>query len=80
MEISLTIRVDAASTLVAKALSEALEPDNVQLPERIHLAVKVQGGILEISLRSSDIGSLLNTMNDILSCLQPALKLSLKHS
>ncbi|RLF13203.1 MAG: hypothetical protein DRJ62_00410 [Thermoprotei archaeon] len=80
MEISLTIRVDAASTLVAKALSEALEPDNVQLPERVQLAVRVRGEILEISLRSSDIGSLLNTMNDILSCLQPALKLSLKHS
>ncbi|RLF22450.1 MAG: hypothetical protein DRJ68_01475 [Thermoprotei archaeon] len=80
MEISLTIRVDAASTLVAKALSEALEPDNVQLPERIQLAVRARGEILEISLRSSDIGSLLNTMNDILSCLQPALKLSLKHS
>lgn len=80
MEISLTIRVDAASTLVAKALSEALEPDNVQLPERVQLAVRARGEILEISLRSSDIGSLLNTMNDILSCLQPALKLSLKHS
>ena len=63
MEISLTIRVNAASTLVAKALSEALEPDNVQLPERIHLAVRARGEILEISLRSSDIGSLLNTMN-----------------
>ncbi len=60
---------------------KALNPDNVGLPEDLKLEVeRVDEGRLKIIIEATDIGTVINTMNDIFACLQPLLKLLGKDS
>jgi len=54
----------------------ALNPDNVKLPEGLELEIeKVNEDHLKIVIEAEDVGTAINTMNDIFACLQPLLKL-----
>jgi len=55
---------------------KALNPDNAKLPENLKLRVnKVDESYVKIIIEAEDIGTIINTMNDIFTCLQPLLKL-----
>lgn len=57
-------------------IKKSLNPDNANLPEDLKLEViKVNEDRLKIIVEAGDIGTIINTMNDIFSCLQPLLKL-----
>ena len=52
---------------------DAVSPDNLDTPEGIEIDVQVEGGDLKISISCSrEIGSLLSTVDDLLSCIQAA--------
>jgi len=59
----------------AQAIAEAINPDNLQAPEGLKLIVDRSGDELSIKVRcSKGIGSLLSTLDDLLSCLSAAEK------
>ncbi len=59
----------------AKAVAEAVNPDNIQAPEGLKLVVNRKRDELNIKVRcSKGVGSLLSTLDDLLSCLSAAEK------
>lgn len=72
-EASTTIDIHYEDSKKARCIMEAISPDNLDAPEGIDVAAKVEGNILKISISCSrDIGSLLSTVDDLLSCIQAA--------
>ena len=72
-EASTTIDIHYDDSKTARSIMEAISPDNLDAPEGIDVATKVDGDILKISISCSrDIGSLLSTVDDLLSCIQAA--------
>ena len=72
-EASTTIDIHYEDSKTARSIMEAISPDNLDAPEGIDVATKVDGDILKISISCSrDIGSLLSTVDDLLSCIQAA--------
>ncbi|RLE57755.1 MAG: hypothetical protein DRJ40_00625 [Thermoprotei archaeon] len=56
------------------SLRFALEVDNVDLPEKLELLqVMCQGNELIIKVIAKDLGTLRNTVNDVLRCLYSAM-------
>ena len=61
---------------LVNVVAKALNPDNVKLPEGLKLEVeRVNEDRLKIIIDAEDIGTVINTINDIFACLQPLLKL-----
>lgn len=57
----------------ARAVKRAIEPDNLSLPEEIEINCDVDGLNLIIDVKCSrSIGSLVLTLDDLLSCVQAA--------
>jgi hypothetical protein len=55
---------------------KSLSPDNTNLPEDLRLEVsKVDEDHLKIVIEAEDVGTIINTMNDVFACLQPLLAL-----
>lgn len=72
-EASTTIDIQYEDSKTAQSIMEAIAPDNLDAPEGIDVDAKVDGKILKISITCSrDIGSLLSTVDDLLSCVQAA--------
>ena len=72
-EASTTIDIHYEDSKTARSIMEAISPDNLDAPEGIDVATKVDGDILKISISCSrDIGSLISTVDDLLSCVQAA--------
>lgn len=72
-EASTTIDIHYEDSKTARSIMEAISPDNLDAPEGIDVTTKVDGDILKISISCSrDIGSLLSTVDDLLSCVQAA--------
>lgn len=72
-EASTTIDIQYEDSKTARSIMEAIAPDNLDAPEGIDVDAKVDGKILKISITCSrDIGSLLSTVDDLLSCVQAA--------
>ena len=60
---------------MAKAVAEAINPDNLQAPDGLTLAVKRRGAEISIEVRCpKGVGNLLSTLDDLLSCLSAAEK------
>jgi hypothetical protein len=60
---------------MAQAIAEAVNPDNLQVPEGLKLFIDRKGNELKIMVRcSKGVGSLLATLDDLLSCLSAAEK------
>jgi hypothetical protein len=59
----------------AKTVNLAIKPDNINLPEEIQIVTTVKGSSLLIEIESNrSLGSFINTLDDILSCVQAAEK------
>lgn len=72
-EASTTIDIIYEDSKTARSIMEAISPDNLDAPEGVDINAKVDGNTLKISISCSrDIGSLLSTVDDLLSCVQAA--------
>ena len=61
---------------LVNVVAKALNPDNAKLPEGLKLEVeRINEDRLKIVIEAEDIGTVINTTNDIFACLQPLLKL-----
>ena len=59
----------------ARSILEAVSPDNIQAPEGIMVKTLLNDNILKIEITCSrGIGSLILTLDDLLSCIQAAEK------
>lgn len=57
----------------ASAVSAAVLPDNIHVPQGIRVGTRAEGKILRLSVQCSrGIGSLVATLDDLLSCVQAA--------
>ncbi|MHC1629124.1 MAG: KEOPS complex subunit Pcc1 [Candidatus Nezhaarchaeales archaeon] len=82
-ELYVSLELQICSLGSADSLLKALRPDNVDIPQNMKLELEIDEtdrNYLKIKIESSNVGSIINTMNDIFSCLQPALKLLSKAS
>jgi len=69
------IEVDYGEADTAKAIQKAITPDNLTVPDGMHIITLVNGTVLEIEVHSDrSIGSLVATLDDMLSCIQAAEK------
>jgi hypothetical protein len=59
----------------ARAIQKAIIPDNIGAPDGIHIITVVEENVLGIEVISDrSIGSLVSTLDDLLSCIQAAEK------
>ena len=59
----------------ALAIQKSVAPDNLELSDGIHIFMAVVGNTLEIEVLSDrSIGSLVSTLDDLLSCIQAGEK------
>lgn len=67
------IEIDYGEDDTAKAIQKAITPDNLMVPDGMHIITMVQGSVLEIEVHTDrSIGSLVATLDDMLSCIQAA--------
>ncbi len=67
------IEIDYGEDDTAKAIQKAITPDNLTVPDGMHIITMVQGSVLEIEVYTDrSIGSLVATLDDMLSCIQAA--------
>jgi len=68
---SITVRYDCEET--ARAVLAAISPDNLQAPPDMALKANMRGGTLDIAVTCSrGLGSMISTLDDLLSCIQAA--------
>ena len=59
----------------ARTIQKAISPDNIGAPDGIHIMTLVNDNVLEVEVISDrSIGSLVSTLDDLLSCIQAAEK------
>ena len=69
------IQISYSDEKTARAIQKAVTPDNIGAPDGIHILTLVNGKTLEIEVYSErSIGSLVSTLDDLLSCVQAAEK------
>ncbi len=72
-EAELTLRYPDEET--ARAVAEAVSPDNYQAPEGMEVSVKRRKTEIDVRVRCpKGVGSLIQTLDDLLSCLAAAEK------
>jgi tRNA threonylcarbamoyladenosine modification (KEOPS) complex Pcc1 subunit len=72
-EAELTLRYPDEET--ARAVAEAVSPDNYQAPEGMEVSVKSRKTEIDVHIRCpKGVGSLISTLDDLLSCLAAAEK------
>jgi hypothetical protein len=65
------ITIDYKDKETALAIQKSVTPDNIELPDGIHIFISVVESTLEIEVLSErTIGSLVSTLDDLLSCIQ----------
>ena len=70
-ETRITIRY--SSPEAAEAIMRAIAPDNLGAPEGMSIEAHVDGSTLSVDVVSSGgLGSLVSTLDDLLSCVQAA--------
>ena len=61
--------------ITATSIQKAIIPDNIGIPDGIKIKAYVEQNILRIEVYSNrNLGSLISTLDDILSCIQAAEK------
>jgi hypothetical protein len=69
------IQIAYSDEKTAKAIQKAITPDNIGAPNGTHIMTFVNGVTLEIKVHSErSIGSLVSTLDDLLSCVKAAEK------
>ncbi len=72
---STNIKITYSDEKTARAIQSAITPDNIGAPDGMHIMVYVTENTLEIEIYSDrSIGSLVATLDDLLSCIQAAEK------
>jgi tRNA threonylcarbamoyladenosine modification (KEOPS) complex Pcc1 subunit len=72
---STRIQIAYSDEKTARSIQKAIIPDNIGVPYGMHIMVLVDGNNLEIEVFSEkSIGSLVSTLDDLLSCVQAAEK------
>ena len=72
---STNIKIKYEDEKKARAVQKAITPDNIGAPEGMHIMTLVDGRTLEIDVQSDrSVGSLVSTLDDLLSCVQAAEK------
>jgi len=69
-EARIRLRYDDEAT--AKAVHEAISPDNYQAPEGIDIQTVKEEATLRIWVKTRRLRSLLSTLDDLLACIQAA--------
>lgn len=74
-ESSTRIQIKYKDSETARAIQKSITPDNLGAPDGMHIIASVNGNSLEIEIVSDrSIGSLVATLDDLLSCIQAAEK------
>ncbi len=74
-EAKTAITINYRDEATAMAIQKSVVPDNLELPDGIHIMMGVIGSTLEIEVLSErSIGSLVSTLDDLLSCIQAGEK------
>ena len=74
-EANTAITIDYKDKETALAIQKSVVPDNLDLPDGIHIMMGVVGSTLEIEVLSErSLGSLVSTLDDLLSCIQAGEK------
>ena len=69
------IQFEYKDNFTATAIQKAITPDNIGVPDGIHIRTCVAQNILQIEVCSNrNIGSLVSTLDDLISCIQAAEK------
>jgi hypothetical protein len=72
-ESSTRIQIKYKDPQTAIAIQKSITPDNIGAPDGMHIIAGVKGDTLVIELVSDrSIGSLVSTLDDLLSCIQAA--------
>lgn len=72
-EASATIRIEYTDTGTAHHVLEAISPDNYDAPRGVEIETQVEGTSLRLTVSCArGLGSLIETVDDILSCVQAA--------
>jgi len=67
------ITINYSSPEAAESIMRAIAPDNIGAPEGMSIEAHVDGGTLSVLILSSrGLGSLVSTLDDLLSCVQAA--------
>jgi hypothetical protein len=67
------IQINYCDEITATAIHKAISPDNMDVPKGTHIRTYVNGVTLEIRVHSErSIGSLVSTLDDLLSCVKAA--------
>ena len=70
-----TITISYRDSETALSIQKSITPDNIDLPDGIHILVTSVDSTLEIEVLSEkSIGSLISTLDDLLSCIQAGEK------
>lgn len=74
-ESSTRISIRYKDNQTARAIQKSITPDNLGAPDGMHIIAIVNKNTLEIEIVSDrSIGSLVSTLDDLLSCIQAAEK------
>ena len=69
------IRIEYKERETAIAIQRSVTPDNLILPDGVHIFLMVEGSSLKIDIFSErTLGSLISTIDDLLSCIQAGEK------
>lgn len=72
-EAELTLRYPDEET--ARAVAEAVSPDNYQAPQGMEVSVQRKKAEIDVHIRCpKGVGSLISTLDDLMSCLAAAEK------
>ncbi|MBN2335639.1 hypothetical protein JXL21_08770 [Candidatus Bathyarchaeota archaeon] len=72
---STVITIEYRDQRAADAILKAIEPDNLGVPEGIRIEARAIEGVVTITVDSGrGVGSLVATLDDLLSCIQAAEK------
>ncbi|MCW4050019.1 MAG: KEOPS complex subunit Pcc1 [Candidatus Bathyarchaeota archaeon] len=70
-----SITIEYGDQTTAEAIRQAITPDNVDVPEGMTIETVAEDGVLTITVDTTrSIGSLVATLDDMLSCIQAAEK------
>ena len=68
-----TVTIQYVDQRTAEAILRAIEPDNLTTPEGVKIEAEAGGGVVTINLECRrGVGSLVATLDDLLSCIQAA--------
>lgn len=68
-----TVTIQYVDQRTAEAILRAIEPDNLTTPEGVKIEAEAGRGVVTINLECRrGIGSLVATLDDLLSCIQAA--------